>query len=75
MEHPLPSAEHISQEEAKPRPLPVEPWVLAYLSRVWQDQKKHLRDTIASGSFTPGQANSSGTPSSAGKLVPPRSDQ
>ena len=47
----LPSAEHISQQESKQRPLPIEPWVAAYLSRLWQAQKKHLEDTIASGSL------------------------
>ncbi len=47
--HPLPSAEAISRVEAKERPLPIEPWLAAGLSRLWQDMKKHIRGSIAAG--------------------------
>lgn len=58
----LPSAEQILQEESKPRPLPIEPWVAVYLSRLWQAQKKNIQAAIASDSLTVGQANPSATP-------------
>jgi hypothetical protein len=61
MSTPLPSAEQILQEESVPRPLSVDPWVLAYLTRVWQDRKKQITTSIVSGSLTVGQANSSAT--------------
>ncbi len=57
-----PTAEEIKQTETKKRPLPVEPWVAAYLSRVWQDMKKNISDTIVVDSLARGQANSSTTP-------------
>ncbi len=43
---PLPSAEAIQQLESKKRPLPVEPWVLAELSRLWQTMKKNIQHSI-----------------------------
>ncbi len=45
----LPSAEEIKQTEPKTRPLPIEPWVAAHLSRVWQAMKKNISDSIAVG--------------------------
>ena len=48
----LPSPEVIRESEAKARPLPIEPWVAANLSRVWQSMKQHIQQTtvpIASG--------------------------
>lgn len=46
--YPLPSAESIQQLEPKQRPLPVEPWVVAELSRVWQSMKKNIQHSIVS---------------------------
>lgn len=43
------SPEEIRQTESKQRPLPIEPWVAAQLSRVWQSMKKNI---TASGSAT-----------------------
>ena len=55
----LPSAEQIKQQEAKAYPLPVEPWVLANLSRLWQGMKTHIKTTtVATAS---GLATVSGT--------------
>jgi hypothetical protein len=48
----LPSAESIKQQQSKQYPLPVEPWVAANLSRLWQDMRTHIKTTttvIASG--------------------------
>jgi hypothetical protein len=45
----LPTADEISQAESKERPLPIEPWVAANLSRLWQTMKKQIQETIASG--------------------------
>jgi hypothetical protein len=47
--YPLPSAETIQQIQPKKRPLPVEPWVLAELSRLWQRMKTNIHDSIAVG--------------------------
>jgi hypothetical protein len=60
----LPSAEHIKQQQSKQYPLPIEPWVAANLSRLWQDMRTHIKATTASGI-----ANASGT------LAQPRNDQ
>ncbi len=49
----LPSAEQIQQTESKARPLPIEPWVAAYLSRVWKDLKQNIQGSIASGTLVP----------------------
>lgn len=46
--YPLPSVETIQQVESKSRPLPVEPWVVAELSRVWQRMKKNIHESIVS---------------------------
>lgn len=46
---PLPSAEAIQQLESKKRPLPVEPWVLAEVSRMWQRMKTNIHESIVSG--------------------------
>jgi len=48
----LPSAESIKQQQSKQYPLPIEPWVAANLSRLWQDMRTHIKTTIASGSVT-----------------------
>ena len=50
--HMLPSAEHIKQQQSKQYALPIEPWVAANVSRLWQGMKKHIQHTIASGSAT-----------------------
>ena len=60
----LPSAESIKQQQAKQYPLPIEPWVAANLSRLWQDMKKHMQHTIASGNQVPPR-NDQSTPASA----------
>ena len=61
---PLPSAEHILQHESKPRPLPMEPWALAELSRVWQSVKKNIQTSIAAGRLVPPRTDQS-APASA----------
>lgn len=45
----LPSADHIRSQESKPRPLVIEPWVAANLSRLWQTMKKSIEQSIVSG--------------------------
>jgi hypothetical protein len=45
----LPSPETIRETQSNPRPLRIEPWVAANLSRLWQSMKIHLQTTIASG--------------------------
>ncbi len=47
----LPSAEHIQQSESKARPLPIEPWVAAYLSRVWKDLNQNIQVSIDAGTL------------------------
>lgn len=54
----LPSAEHIKQQQSKQYPLPIEPWVAANLSRLWQDMRTHIKATMVNAS---GIANASGT--------------
>lgn len=44
------TAEEISSSESKERPLPIEPWVAAGLSRLWQSMKKNIQETIVSDS-------------------------
>lgn len=44
----LPSPEAIRETESKARPLPIEPWVAANLSRLWQGMKTHIQQTTAS---------------------------
>ncbi len=55
----IPSAEQILQEESKPRPLTIEPWVAVYLGRLWNQVEQRVR-TIASGSLIRDQANPMG---------------
>ncbi len=47
----LPTPEQIQQTESKSRPLVIEPWVAAYLSRVWKDMKQNIQESIAAGSL------------------------
>lgn len=47
--NPLPTAEEISSNVSGERPLPIEPWVAAGLSRLWQSMKKNIQETIVSG--------------------------
>lgn len=65
----LPSAESIKQQQSKQYPLPVEPWVAANLSRLWQDMRTHMKTTIASGSTVSGSVIASDT------QAQPRNDQ
>lgn len=51
----LPSAEHIKQQQSKQYPLPIEPWVAANLSRLWQDMRTHIKATVATASGTQAQ--------------------
>ena len=71
----LPTPEQIRQSESRERPLPIEPWMAAHLSRLWQSMKKNIQQTIVSDSLAIGQANSSGTASSAGTQGPPQTAQ
>ncbi len=45
----LPSPEVIRESESKERPLPIEPWVAAGFSRLWQTMKKHIEKTTVAG--------------------------
>jgi len=45
----LPDAETIRQAQVKARPLPIEPWVAANLSRLWKGIQTNIRTSIASG--------------------------
>jgi hypothetical protein len=65
----LPSAEQIRMTEAKARPLPIEPWVAAGFSRLWQTMKQNIRQSI--------DADSSRTPmrGSADTQAQPHTDQ
>ena len=60
----LPTPEEIRQTESRERPLIIEPWIAAHLSRLWQSMKKNIQDTTVSG-----LANASGT------QEPPHTDQ
>ncbi len=71
----LPTSEEIRQAESRERPLPIEPWIAAHLSRLWQTMKKNIQQTIVSDSLAIGQATSSGTASSAGTQEPPQTVQ
>ena len=62
--YPLPSAEAIQQGESKQRPLPVEPWVLAELSRLWKSMKQNIYQSIASDTAVRPHTDQS-TPASA----------
>ena len=53
----LPPPEIIRESESKARPLPVEPWVAANLSRVWQSMKTHIQKTTVSGLATVSNAS------------------
>jgi hypothetical protein len=44
--NPLPSAESIQSLESKGRPLVVEPWMAAHLSRVWQSIKVNVEGSV-----------------------------
>lgn len=52
----LPTPEEIKQSESRERPLVIEPWIAANLSRLWQTMKKNIQQTTAAG-----LANASGT--------------
>ena len=41
----LPTAEEIKQSESRERPLVIEPWIAANLSRLWQTMKKNIQQT------------------------------
>ncbi len=45
----LPTPEEIRQTELKSRPLPIEPWVAAGFSRLWQSMKKNIQQSTAAG--------------------------
>jgi hypothetical protein len=73
----LPSAEQIRMTEAKARPLPIEPWVAAGFSRLWQTMKQNIRQSIDADSSASGQVHSSRTPmrGSADTQAQPHTDQ
>lgn len=55
----LPTPEVIRHAEGKSRPLPIEPWVAANLSRLWQSMKKHIEQTtVPTASDTQAQPHS-----------------
>ena len=41
-----PSADQISQNVSKERPLLIQPWVAAHLSDVWQSMKQQIQQSI-----------------------------
>ena len=43
----LPAPEEIRQTESRERPLIIEPWVAAGLSRLWQTMKKNIINSTA----------------------------
>jgi hypothetical protein len=43
---PLPSADEILQGGCKERVLPIQPWVAAHLSDVWQSIQKNIRESM-----------------------------
>lgn len=45
----LPPPEVIRETPSVERPLPIEPWVAAGFSRLWQAMKKHIEQTTAAG--------------------------
>ena len=63
----VPSPDEIRTTDSKKRPLPLDPWVAAGFSRLWQAMKKHIELTTAS--------DSSVTSSSADTQAQPRNDQ
>lgn len=71
----LPSPEVIRETPSVERPLPIEPWVAAGLSRLWQAMKKHIEQTTVADSSARGQAHSSVTSSSADTQAQRRNDQ
>ena len=62
------TAEEISSSESKERPLPIEPWVAAGLSRLWQSMKKNIQETIVADVTPPMRG-------CADKQVQPHTDQ
>ncbi len=60
----LPTPEEIRQTESRERPLLIEPWIAAHLSRLWQTMKKNIEQTIVSDSSGQPQTAQS-TPASA----------
>lgn len=60
----LPTPEEIKQSESRERPLVIEPWIAANLSRLWQTMKKNIQQTTAAGTQEPRQTVQS-TPASA----------
>jgi hypothetical protein len=58
------SPDDIRQTESKERPLQIEPWVAANLSRLWQSMKQNIQDTIVSGTQAQPQTAQS-TPASS----------
>lgn len=61
----LPSAEYIKQQQSKAYPLPIEPWVAANLSRLWQDMKKHIQATTTVSDTQAQPRTDQSTPASA----------
>ena len=45
----LPDAETIKQTQVKARPLPIEPWVAANVSRLWKGIQANIKSSIVSG--------------------------
>lgn len=60
----LPTPEEIRQTESRERPLVIEPWIAAHLSRLWQSMKKNIQQTTAAGTQEPPHTVQSG-PASA----------
>lgn len=54
----LPTPDEIRQSESRERPLPIEPWVAAGLSRLWQTMKKNIAESLV---ITSSPAIASGT--------------
>jgi hypothetical protein len=73
----VPSAESIRSLESKGRPLQVEPWMAAHLSRVWQSMKVHVEAGIKKQVSEKKRSNRVAPSATASdqRVVPTASDQ
>ncbi len=61
----MPSADQISQEVSKERPVYIQPWVAAHLSDVWQSMKQQIQQAIVQKGKQDRVRTSQGAPASA----------
>jgi len=63
----LPSADEILTTPSKARPLQIDPWVAAGLSRLWQTMKVQIQSSIVAGTLGQPQTVQSGTASAGNR--------